>query len=187
MRYNRIKTCDTQNCEGLCVSLWLQGCPHKCEGCWNEETWDYNGGILFTEREVEYILDQLSYNQDLAILGGEPLIKRNIEPLTELCKTVKNFNPNIKIWLWTGYCFEELTDEEKDAIIAKFEGVVKACGGNVEKVDKWGIKKLVYPINYKTEGYYVLMAFESEVTAVAELKRVAGITDGVMRRLITKA
>ena len=108
MRYNRIKTCDTQNCEGLCVSLWLQGCPHKCEGCWNEETWDYNGGILFTEREVEYILDQLSYNQDLAILGGEPLIKRNIEPLTELCKTVKNFNPNIKIWLWTGYNYDDV-------------------------------------------------------------------------------
>ena len=108
MRYNRIKTCDTQNCEGLCVSLWLQGCPHKCEGCWNEETWDYNGGILFTEREVEYILDQLSYNQDLAILGGEPLIKRNIGPLTELCKTVKNFNPNIKIWLWTGYNYDDV-------------------------------------------------------------------------------
>ena len=79
-----------------------------------------------------------------------------------------------------------LTDEEKDAIIAKFENVVKASGGNVEKVDKWGLKKLVYPINYKTEGYYVLMAFESDVNVVAELKRVAGITDGVIRRLITK-
>ena len=80
-----------------------------------------------------------------------------------------------------------LTDEEKDAIIAKFENVVLSCGGNVEKVDKWGLKKLVYPINYKTEGYYVLMAFESDVSAIAELKRVAGITDSVMRRLITKA
>ena len=80
-----------------------------------------------------------------------------------------------------------LSDEEKEAIIAKFENVVKSSGGNVEKVDKWGLKKLVYPINYKTEGYYVLMAFESDVNVVAELKRVAGITDGVIRRLITKA
>ncbi|MBR6736786.1 MAG: 30S ribosomal protein S6 [Clostridia bacterium] len=80
-----------------------------------------------------------------------------------------------------------LTDEEKEAIIAKFENVVKSSGGNVEKVDKWGLKKLVYPINYKTEGYYVLMTFESDVNVVAELKRVAGITDGVIRRLITKA
>ena len=80
-----------------------------------------------------------------------------------------------------------MSDEEKDAVIAKFENVVTASGGNVEKVDKWGLKKLVYPINYKTEGYYVLMTFESTTTVVAELKRVAGITDGVMRRLITKA
>ena len=80
-----------------------------------------------------------------------------------------------------------LTDEEKDAIIAKFESVVKNAGGNVEKVDKWGVKKLAYPINYKSEGFYVLMSFEATTTVVAELKRIAGITDGVMRRLITKA
>ena len=80
-----------------------------------------------------------------------------------------------------------LTDEEKEAIIAKFENVVKSSGGNVEKVDKWGLKKLVYPINYKTEGYYVLMTFESDVNLITELKRVAGITDGILRRLITKA
>ena len=80
-----------------------------------------------------------------------------------------------------------LTDEEKDAIIAKFESVVKTAGGNVEKVDKWGVKKLAYPINYKTEGFYVLMTFEAATSAVAELKRIAGISDGVIRRLITKA
>ena len=81
----------------------------------------------------------------------------------------------------------ELTDEAKDAIVAKFENVVKENGGTVEKVDKWGVKKLAYPINYKTEGYYVLMTFESDVSLIAELKRVAGITDGILRRLITKA
>lgn len=81
----------------------------------------------------------------------------------------------------------ELTDEARDAIIAKFEDVVKSNGGTVEKVDKWGVKKLAYPINYKTEGYYVLMSFESDVTLIAELKRVAHITDGILRRLITKA
>ena len=81
----------------------------------------------------------------------------------------------------------ELTDEARDAIIAKFEDVVKSNGGTVEKVDKWGVKKLAYPINYKTEGYYVLMTFESDVNLITEIKRVAGITDGILRRLITKA
>ena len=81
----------------------------------------------------------------------------------------------------------DLSDEAKEAIIAKFENVVNQNGGKVEKVDNWGIKKLVYPINYKTEGYYVLMSFESTGALVDELKRIAGITDGIMRRLITKA
>ena len=80
----------------------------------------------------------------------------------------------------------ELTDEVKEQIISKFENIVSSNGGTVEKVDKWGVKKLVYPINYKTEGSYVLMAFECDVNLITELKRIAGITDGVMRRLITK-
>ena len=79
-----------------------------------------------------------------------------------------------------------LSDEEKEAIVKKFEDLVVGNGGAVEKIDRWGIKKLCYPINYKSEGYYVLMTFEAEKTLVVEIKRIAGITDGVIRRLITK-
>lgn len=81
----------------------------------------------------------------------------------------------------------ELEEEAREVIIKKFEDLVAANGGSVEKTDRWGMKKLQYPINYKSEGYYVVMTFESEKNFVAELKRVVGITDGVMRRLITKA
>ncbi|MBE7086692.1 MAG: 30S ribosomal protein S6 [Clostridiales bacterium] len=79
-----------------------------------------------------------------------------------------------------------LTDEAKEAIIKKFEDLVTGNGGVVEKTDRWGVKKLCYPINYKSEGYYVLMNFEAEKSLVVEIKRVAGITDGIIRRLITK-
>ena len=79
-----------------------------------------------------------------------------------------------------------LTDEAKEAIITKFEDLVTKNGGSIEKTDRWGVKKLQYPINYKTEGYYVLMTFEAEPTLVQEIKRIAGIVDGVIRRLITK-
>ncbi len=79
-----------------------------------------------------------------------------------------------------------LTDEAKEAIITKFEDLVKSNGGVVEKTDRWGLKKLQYPINYKSEGFYVLMSFEAQTTLVQELKRIAGIVDGVIRRLITK-
>ena len=79
-----------------------------------------------------------------------------------------------------------LSDEAKESIIKKFEELVVANGGTVEKTDRWGVRKLQYPINYKSEGYYVLMTFEAAKTLVVELKRVAGITDGIVRRLITK-
>ena len=80
----------------------------------------------------------------------------------------------------------DLTDEAKDAKIAKFEGVVTSMGGAVESTEKWGTKKTAYPINYKTEAYYVLMTFEADGKVVEELKRVAGIDADVVRRLITK-
>ena len=79
-----------------------------------------------------------------------------------------------------------LTDEAKDGIIKKIEDLVAKNGGTIEKTDRWGVKKLQYPINYKSEGYYVLMTFEAEKAFVEELKRVIGITDGIIRRLITK-
>ena len=80
----------------------------------------------------------------------------------------------------------DLSDEVKESIIKKFEDLVTKNGGAVEKTDRWGVRKLQYPINYKSEGYYVLMTFEAEKSLVVELKRVAGITDGIVRRLITK-
>ena len=79
-----------------------------------------------------------------------------------------------------------LSDEAKDGIIKKIEDLVNSNGGVVEKTDRWGIKKLQYPINYKSEGYYVLTTFEAEKTLVVEIKRIIGITDGIIRRLITK-
>ncbi len=80
----------------------------------------------------------------------------------------------------------QLADEAKDALIAKVEDLVTKNGGVIEKTERWGTRKLQYPINYKSEGFYVLMQFEAEKSFVEELKRVIGITDGIIRRLITK-
>ena len=78
------------------------------------------------------------------------------------------------------------TDEKRDALIAKVENVVAKAGGSVETTEQWGVKKLAYAIDYKTEGYYVYMAFEGDSNLVQEMKRVVGISEGVIRRLITR-
>ena len=69
----------------------------------------------------------------------------------------------------------QVEEEAREAVIKKFEDLVTANGGTVEKTDKWGMKKLQYPINFKSEGYYVLMTFESSPSFVKELKRVIAI------------
>lgn len=79
----------------------------------------------------------------------------------------------------------DLTDEAKEATIAKFEKLVTDNGGSVEKIDKWGTKKFAYPIDYKAEGYYVLMTYSAQPTLNKELVRVAGISDEVIRQMIT--
>ena len=80
----------------------------------------------------------------------------------------------------------DLSDEDKDAKIAKFEKIVNTMGGSVASSDKWGTKKLAYPIKFKNEAYYVLMTFEADGKVVEELKRIAGIDADIVRRLITK-
>ena len=80
----------------------------------------------------------------------------------------------------------DLTDDAKATLIEKYENVVKSMNGAIVSTDKWGTKKTAYPINYKTEAFYVLMTFEADGKVVEELKRVAGIDADVVRRLITK-
>ena len=77
-----------------------------------------------------------------------------------------------------------LTEEEADAIVEKFEALVGA-NGTLEETEKMGKRKLAYEINYLSEGYYVLVKFTSSPDFPAELDRVLGITDGVIRSLIT--
>ena len=77
-----------------------------------------------------------------------------------------------------------LTEEETQAIVEKFKTLIEQ-NGTVDEMEEWGKRKLAYEINYLTEGYYVLMKFTSAPDFPAELDRILGITDGVIRSLIT--
>ena len=73
-----------------------------------------------------------------------------------------------------------LVEDDYKALCEKFVTLINANGTDVT-VDEWGKRKLAYPINYITEGYYVLVNFKSEPTFPLELERVLGITEGVIR------
>lgn len=76
-------------------------------------------------------------------------------------------------------------DEATAALNEKFQTLI-AENGTVENVDDWGKRKLAYPINYETDGYYVFTTFTAEPQVPAEIERIAGITDGVLRAMIIK-
>ena len=78
----------------------------------------------------------------------------------------------------------DLDEEATRASVDKFKGIVESNGGEVVAVDEWGKRKLAYEINYKTEGYYVLMSFTSGPEFPKELDRILGITEGIMRSMI---
>lgn len=77
-----------------------------------------------------------------------------------------------------------LSEEETAAVVEKFKALVEQ-NGTLEEMEEMGKRKLAYEINYISEGYYVLMKFSSSPDFPAELDRILGITDGILRRLIT--
>ncbi len=109
MNYGEIKNCDIANGIGVRVSLFVSGCTHRCKGCFNEQTWDFNFGQPFTTETENYILDCLSpsYIKGLTILGGEPLEKENQAALLPFVKRVRESYPEKNIWCYTGYDFEK--------------------------------------------------------------------------------
>ena len=110
-RYNTIIKNDIVNGEGICVSFWVQGCPHHCEGCFNPETWDFNEGKPYTEEVKREIVEAISANKirrNFSILGGEPLALHNLRMTEDIICTVRAAYPSIKIYLWTGYNFEDI-------------------------------------------------------------------------------
>lgn len=78
-----------------------------------------------------------------------------------------------------------ISDEEKEKAVQTVTSVVEAAGGAVVgEIDKWGVRKYAYAINYKTEGYYVLMNFEAEDTAPAAISAKLNINKNVVRHMI---
>lgn len=110
MKYAQIREIDITNGSGIGVALFTQGCPYHCKNCFNPETWDFNKGMVWTKEIENKIIELLKpeYITRLTILGGEPLIERNIEPITALLKRVKGTYPDKQVWLYTGGDFEVL-------------------------------------------------------------------------------
>lgn len=118
---------DVINGEGVSVSVWLQGCPHRCKGCHNPETWNFEGGTLYNQDmltfEILKLIEKNGIKRNLSILGGEPLCKENREFVQLLTKIVRNVHPEIKIYCWTGYNIEDIDPQYLKNIDVLIDGL----------------------------------------------------------------
>lgn len=127
MRYAAIKENDYLNGEGICVSFWVQGCPHRCEGCHNPEQFSFNGGKELPNDYKGQIVKAISANgitRNFSILGGEPLCEENITLTHDTIVAIRSAYPNIKIFLWTGYLLENLKHPLMKEILDKIDCLI---------------------------------------------------------------
>ncbi|MDR1833033.1 MAG: anaerobic ribonucleoside-triphosphate reductase activating protein [Fusobacteriaceae bacterium] len=112
MNYSDIKYADMINGEGIRVSLFVSGCGHACEGCFNKVSWDECYGKPFTAATEEEIFSYFEkYGpslRGLSLLGGDPTYPKNVLPLTTFLKNFKNRFPGKDVWVWSGYTWEQI-------------------------------------------------------------------------------
>lgn len=124
---------------GFCVSLWTQGCPHRCPGCHNPETWDFNGGTIITlndlEKEIFEALNANGVERNFSVLGGEPLCEENLYDVAKIISKVRHNFPDRKIFVWTGYTYEELKGKNSLVLNALFNDIDILIDGRFE-IDK---------------------------------------------------
>lgn len=120
LKYSGLILNDISAAPGLCVSFFTQGCPHRCPGCHNPETWNFDGGLEFTDETLNEIINGLTaqnIKRDLCIMGGEPLCEENALLTFTVIEQVKYYVPDTKIYIWTGYTIEELLNSKNPFII----------------------------------------------------------------------
>ena len=84
------------------------------------------------------------------------------------------------------FIIKPMEEEATQAVVTKFETLVANNGGTMDKIDRWGKRRLAYLVKDFTEGYYCIFHFTGKPETVADLNRVMKITDDILRHMIVK-
>ena len=118
MKYHQYYPTDVLNGDGIRCVLFVSGCNHGCDGCYNESTWNPNSGEPITEELIDKIINDLNdtriVRKGLTLSGGDPLHTRNLIMINHIINRVRSECPNKDIWMWTGYTLEEINEDRSD-------------------------------------------------------------------------
>lgn len=132
MNYHDIVYDDMVNGPGIRVSLFVSGCIHGCEGCYNKKTWNPTSGEPFTDKEFLAIMKYLEndYVHGISLTGGDPLHPRNLSTINMLIDDIRFEHPTKTIWLWSGFTKEQIDSDEsrqgdlRREIVSKLDALV---------------------------------------------------------------
>ena len=110
LNYAVIKYCDIANGPGVRTSLFVSGCTHHCDKCFNSIAWPFDYGQPFTEKTEQEIIDSMSdYIAGITLLGGEPMEPENLPALLRFIRRFRQACPGKSVWCYSGYTLEQLT------------------------------------------------------------------------------
>lgn len=127
MRYADFYECDICNGNAVGVSLFVQGCPFHCNGCFNPETWDFNGGKEWTpkvDKKFFQLIDR-PYIKRITFLGGSPLCDENVADVDNIISRIRRLYPEKDIWIYTGMTWDQImeapsiVDDENSPLIIR--------------------------------------------------------------------
>lgn len=151
MNYLKIEHENVCNGTGLRVVLWLSGCSHHCYNCQNTQTWNPDSGIPFDESAKQEIFNELSkdYISGITFSGGDPLYEQNLDEVLKLTKQIRISFPEKTIWLYTGFCWND--------IMCSFAGLQADRVVLVKKdIETWEKrKKIISNVDVLVDGEYI--------------------------------
>ena len=167
MRYASIDKIECRNGLEWGVTLYVRGCHFHCKNCFNPETWDFDGGKEYTEETQQTILKLIEpeYITRFSILGGEPLEPQNHFELAKLINLIKQKHPNVKIWVYTGYTYENLVNKESTYLEYILDNIDVLVDGQFQE-DK---KDLTYPFAGSTNQRVISMQESREQNKIVLL------------------
>ena len=120
MFYHQYYPIDVVNGPGTRCTLFVSGCEHQCRGCYNQSTWRVDSGHEFTQGMEDQIIQDLQdsriFRRGLSLSGGDPLHPANLESVLKLVQRVRNECPDKDIWMWTGYTFDQLNEQQQQIV-----------------------------------------------------------------------
>lgn len=111
MRIAGYHSCSLVNGEGVRFVIFVQGCAHRCPGCQNPDTWDFDGGYEITPQELVAKIRSHKFIDGITLSGGDPYFQED-----DCVRLISMLPKHLNVWVYTGYNYAEIKDRSLSSV-----------------------------------------------------------------------